>query len=192
MLRRFILVVTFIGSAFSLYSQEPWDIARTAIGGKKLFIEYGRPNLKGRALADLMKQLPADRIWRAGSGPMTIFSTEADLLVGGKKVPAGNYSLYMDCPVNGDYALIINKDLGEQPEPLPKATSDRSNRPYPHFMDYKEIADKEVARLPLKKVSSQKTQVLIYEFEPAGNGAILKISWGEQAWTVDIQPDRKP
>jgi hypothetical protein len=190
MLGRFILLVAFTGSALSAYSQEPWDIARTTIEGKKLSIEYGRPNLKERTLADLMKQLPADRIWRAGSGPMTIFSTEADLLIGGKKVPAGNYSLYMYCPVNGDYALIINKDLGEQPEnPLPKATSDRSNRPYPHFMDYTGgIADKEVARIPLKKVAAQKTQVLIYEFESVGKGAVLKISWGEQSWTVDLQP----
>jgi hypothetical protein len=189
MLRRFTLLVAFIASALSGYAQEPWDLARTTIEGKKVSIEYGRPNLKGRTLADLMKQLPADRIWRAGSGPMTIFSTEADLMIGGKKVPAGNYSLYMYCPINGDYALVINRDLGMQPEnPLPKATSDRSNRPYPHFMDYGEIADKEVARIPLKKVTAQKPQVLVYQFEPAGNGALLKISWGEQSWTVDIQP----
>ncbi|MGD0099664.1 MAG: DUF2911 domain-containing protein, partial [Acidobacteriota bacterium] len=60
--------------------------------------EYGRPLLKGRKLADLMKQLPPDRIWRAGSGAVTILSTETDLDIAGKRVPAGSYSLYMYCP----------------------------------------------------------------------------------------------
>ena len=49
-----------------------------------------------------MKQLPPDRIWRAGSGPVTILSTGTDLNIGGKKVVAGSYSLYMYCPEKGD------------------------------------------------------------------------------------------
>jgi hypothetical protein len=172
------------------YGQGAWDVARTTIAGKKVAIEYGRPTLKGRTLAELMKQLPADRIWRAGAGAATILTTETDLLVGGKKVPAGDYSLYMYCPEKGDYALVINSDLGQQPDGiLPKAAPDRANRPYPHFMDYTmQIADKEVARVPLKQIASPKSEVLIYSFEPAGKGAILTISWGEQSWTVEFQP----
>ena len=96
----------------------------------------------------------------------------------------------MYCPENGDYALLVNRDLGEQPDgALPKAAPDRGNRPYPHFMNYTgEIADKEVARVPLKKISAPKTEVLIYSFEPSGKGALLTISWGEQAWTTEFQP----
>ena len=137
-----------------------------------------------------MKQLPPDRIWRAGSGPVTILATETDLSVGGKKIPAGNYALYMHCPENGDYALVINSDLGEPSDgPLPKATSDRSNRAYPHFMDYTmSIADKEVARIPLKKVAAPRTEVLFYSFEPSDRGALLTISWGDLAWTLEFQP----
>ncbi len=85
---------------------------------------------------------------------------------------------------------MINRDLGELTDGVvPKAASDRSNRPYPHFMNYTgEIADKEVARIPLKKISGPKTEVLIYSFEATGEGALLTISWGEQAWTVEFQP----
>jgi hypothetical protein len=190
MFGRFVACITLLGAAAAVYGQEAWDIARTTIEGKKVAIEYGRPALKGRTLADLMKQLPADRIWRAGAGAVTILTTETDLRIGGKNVPAGNYSLYLYCPERGDYALVINRDLGESPDStLPKAAPDRNNRPYPHFMNYTgEIADKEVARVPLKQISSPKSEVLIYSFEPAGKGALLKISWGEQAWTVELQP----
>ena len=184
------MVILLLGCAAGVFGQDVWDIARTSMGGKRVSIEYGRPTLKGRPLDSLMKQLPPDRIWRAGAGPMTILSTEADLLIGGMKVPAGNYSLYMYCPVKGDYALIVNSDIGQPPaEPLPKAASDRSNRAYPHFMDYtSSIKNLEVARIPLKLVAARKTEVLIYSFEPSGSSATLTISWGEQAWMVEILP----
>jgi len=189
MLKRFVVWAVVFGTVGWCVGQDVWDIAKTTVNGKKVTIEYGRPNLKGRPLASLMKQLPADRIWRAGSGPITILSTESDLMIGGNKIPAGNYSLYMYCPEKGDYALIINRDIGQPPnEPLPKAASDRSNRPYPKSMDYTSIKNQEVARIPLKQISAKKTEVLIYDFEPAGTGTLLSISWGDQAWTVEIQP----
>jgi hypothetical protein len=188
--RRWLTYAVIFGMAAGAFAQEAWDSARTTIDGKKISIEYGRPLLKGRTLATLMKMLPSDRIWRAGSGPMTLLSTESDLLMGGKKVPAGNYSLYMYCPEKGNYALIVNRDIGQPPgTPLEKAASDRSNRAYPHFMDYSSsIKDQEVARIPLKNIPSNKSEILIYSFETAGKGATLTISWGDQSWTVEIQP----
>ena len=190
MRKQIIPWILILGTVAGAFGQDVWDIAKTTINGKKVAIEYGRPNLNGRPLASLMKMLPADRIWRAGSGPMTILSTESDLLIGGKKIPAGNYSLYMYCPEKGDYALVVNSDIGLQPgETFSRAASDRSNRPYPHFMDYSmSIKDKEVARIPLKLVSGKKTEVLIYSFEASENGTVLSISWGDQTWTAEIRP----
>jgi hypothetical protein len=167
-----------------------WDLARTEIGGKNVAIEYGRPRLNGRTISDLMKQLPADRVWRAGSGPMTLLMTQTDLSIGGKRVPAGNYSLYIYCPEKGDYALLVNSEVEVQEEgAFPKAAWDRSNRQYPHFMDYTmAIGNKEVARIPLKQVAvPRKSEVLTYSFEPAAKGSLLTIAWGDQAWTVEFQ-----
>ena len=190
MLKRAIAFVAVFGIGAAVFGQEAWDIARTTFNGKKVAIEYGRPLLKGRTLPELMKQLPPDRIWRAGAGAVTILSTETDLLIGGKKVPAGNYSLYMYCPEKGDYALIVNSEIGQPPgEPFPKADSNRTNRPYPAFMGYTQaIGDKEVARIALKQISATRSEILTYGFEPLGKGAVLTISWGDQAWTVELQP----
>jgi hypothetical protein len=189
MRNRLLICMMLLGSAAMVYGQGPWDIAKTSIEGKRVSIEYGRPRLNGKDLADLIKMLQPDRIWRAGSGAVTILTTEANLLIGGKKVPVGNYSLYMYCPEKGDYALIVNKVISEPAEnPLPKPDSDRSNRPYPHFMDYSFIAAEEVARVPMKPGSAPRMEALLYEFEPSGQGALLTIRWGVQAWTVEFLP----
>jgi len=188
-IKRFIAFALVIGFASLALSQDIWDMTRTTINNMPVVIEYGRPLLKGRRVADLLKQLPPDRIWRAGSGPATTLVVGTDLLIGGKKIAAGSYSLYMYCPENGDYALVVNKEVGEiQGMWLPKAAQDRSNRPYPHSMNYAEIANKEVARIPLKRIEPEKkTEVLMYNFETAENITLLTISWGDQAWTVEFQ-----
>jgi hypothetical protein len=191
MFHRLVACIIVLGAAALVYGQEePWGLASTTINGEKVVIEYGRPNLRGRALADLMKHLPPDRIWRAGAGAITLLSTKTDLLIGGKKIPAGDYGLYVYCPASGDYALVINSELDEPPGTvLPEVSWNRDNRPFPNFMSYSlEIADKEVARIPMKQISSPRTEVLIFSFEPAGKGALLKIWWGEKAWTVEFQP----
>ena len=165
--------------------------ATTMIGGKKVAIDYGQPSLKGRNFADLMKQLPQDRMWRAGSGAVTILSTEADLLIGGGKVPAGRYSLYIHCPESGNYSLVLNSDLGQ---PLSKiwsgAPPNQANEPYPHFEYTKEIGTKEIVRAALTKTSVPETDLLTYAFRQSGSGAVLTISWGIQAWSLEMKPSK--
>src|SRR5215510_4328634 len=53
--------------------------AEGSIGGMKVTIEYGRPELKGRSLDALLAQLPEDRVWRAGTDEVTTLTTEGAL-----------------------------------------------------------------------------------------------------------------
>jgi hypothetical protein len=189
--RRIGLLVMALGISPWLWGQDPQGrgTATTMLAGKKITIDYGQPALKGRKFAELTKNLPGDRMWRAGSGIVTTLATEADLLVGGKKVPAGKYSVYVHCPESGSYSLVLNRDLGQ---PLGKlwaaAPASQANEPYPHFEYAKEIADKEVARVPLKQTSGSAADILTYSFKPSGNGTSLTIAWGDQAWAVEVQP----
>ena len=184
-------LLMLFGTAVWSFSQDDASrgSATTMLGGKTVTIDYGRPALKGRNFADLMKQLPADRIWRAGSGAVTTFATAADLLIGGKRIPAGKYSLYVHCPEMGNYAVVLNSDLGQ---PLGKiwaaAPPNRANEPYPHFDYSKEIGAKEVIRAALTKSSVPATDLLTYAFKSSGSGATLTLTWGDQAWSLEIQP----
>lgn len=192
MIKHLAVCLLFLGLTNIAYSQEERAAASTTIGGKKVAIEYGRPALKGRSMADLLKKLPADRVWRAGAGAVTTLTTEIDLSIGGQHVPAGRYSLYMYCPESGDFALVINSDPGiPLGEIFKQAPPDRANQIYPHFSNYTgDIGDKEVARIPLKQIDAPQTESLTYSFQPAGKGALLLISWGTQAWTVELEASR--
>src|SRR5687768_8602622 len=88
------------------------ETAKAMINGKAVSVEYGRPALGGRKMADLLGQLPADRMWRAGVDQATTLTTETDLTIGGKRVPAGKYTVYVHAPATGDYSLVLNSDPG--------------------------------------------------------------------------------
>ena len=54
-------------------------------------VVYGRPQLNGRALADLT---PAGEMWRTGANETTEITFMKDVTFGGKKVKKGTYALY--------------------------------------------------------------------------------------------------
>lgn len=172
-------------------AENPRGTASAAIGGKKVAIDYGRPALKGRALDELMKQLPADRMWRAGENQVSTLTTEGDLLVGGQKLPAGKYSLYVHAGEGNAWSLVLNKDLGVPLGQVWAQAPDKvKNEPWPHMMDYtKAIADKEVVRAKMAAATAASpADLFTISLAPKGTGAELMLAWGAQAWSVELQP----
>ncbi len=167
----------------------PRGAASATIGGHSVSIDYGRPSLKGRSFDELAKQLAADRMWRAGSEQVTTITCAGDVLVGGKKVPAGKYSLYVHAPAEGDHSLVLNKDLGVALGKIwAKAPADMKNEPWPHVDDYTAaIGSQEVVRVPLKKgAPKEPTDLFTITLDPTKAGATLTLSWGERSWSLDL------
>jgi hypothetical protein len=168
----------------------PRDNPSVSVDGKKVAVEYGRGSLKGRTVKDLLAQLPADRVWRAGVDQVTTLTTDGDILVGGKKVPAGKYSVYVYAPQDGDYVLLINTDPGVPLKTIfagaPPAMADAL---WPRLDGYDKVKDKEIARATLKQ---GKTPAAVEQFQialaPAGSGATMTLSWGDQTWSTDLKP----
>ena len=137
----------------------------------------------------MISQLPEDRMWRAGSEQVTILTTEGDIYIGDSNVPAGKYSLYVYCPTEGEYALVVNEILG-QPlgEIWAEAPEELKKEPWPHFSYSEEIGDSEVARVAM---TDSKTTSTVDRFtialEEEGDGTVMKLAWGEAAWTVPIK-----
>jgi hypothetical protein len=171
----------------------PRGKATASIGGKAVTIDFGRPALKGRSMDELFKQLPPDRVWRAGQDQVTTLTTEGDIMVGVQKVPAGKYSLYVYVAQTGDWSLILNKDLGiDLIKIWPKAPPNIAREPWPYYQDYTEkIGKQEVVRVAMKseKLSSP-ADPFSMELVPGKNGAILKMSWGERSCSVAIAPTK--
>ncbi len=186
-----LAAVAAVTVAGALWAQTPRGSAVTTVGGGKVSIDYGRPALKGRTIDALLKQLPPERIWRAGDSEVTTFSTEGDVLVSGTPVKAGKYSLYVYAPESGRWALVLNTDLGqplgdiwkEAPENLKKA-------PYPYLGNYDEkIRAKEVARVELLHgQAAAPAENFTISFAPKGAGSTMTLAWGDQSWSTDVTP----
>ncbi|MGH7416518.1 MAG: DUF2911 domain-containing protein, partial [Candidatus Rokuibacteriota bacterium] len=142
-----VTLAAALAVAWTAQAQDvPRETVAASVGGKKVSIEYGRPSLKGRTLDQLLGQLAEDRIWRAGGDQVTTLSTESALSVGGKKVPAGKYSVYMHIPPQGSASLVLNSDKGIALIKLwDKAPAKLANELWPRLDGYTNIAATEVA-----------------------------------------------
>lgn len=179
------------GTAALAQAPAPRETATATIDGKKVSVEYGRPSLKGRTFDVLVKDLPADRIWRAGSEQVTTLTTEGDITIGGKKIAAGKYSLYVYAPENGDYSLAINSDLGVPLAKIyPQAPPNLAKEPWPYLQDYqKNIGAKEVARATMtKQTAAAPAEMFTIKLAPAPSGATLTMAWGDKSWALDVKP----
>lgn len=88
----------------------------TLQGGKTITIDYYSPRMRGRKIfGDLV---PWDKVWRAGAESATTFVPNADVIVGGKLVPAGNYTIFT-VPNATKWTLIVQKTTGEWGIPYP-------------------------------------------------------------------------
>jgi hypothetical protein len=187
-----ILLLLVTGAlVFAQAPPPPRGKATAAIGGKAVTIDYGRPAIKGRSMEDMFKQLPADRIWRAGQNQVTTLTTDGDIMVGAKKVPAGKYSVYVHVSPAGDWSLILNKDLGvELVKIWPKAPANMAKEPWPYYENYTEkIGNQEVARAAMKtEKASAPVDLFTIDLSPNKSGATLKMAWGDRSCAVDITP----
>ena len=84
------------------------------VGGKWLEISYGRPILRQRtgifgAGDDYGKEVRAGApVWRLGADQSTRLRTEIDLVIGGTRVPAGEYSLFVDLAGPTAWTLVVS------------------------------------------------------------------------------------
>lgn len=116
-------------------------------GGKWIEIEYSRPILRGRkdifgSGADYGKTLNAGApVWRAGADKSTRLKTEVPLEIGGKRVPPGEYSLFVELKNDKEWTLIVSSHAAQD-----KFDADNKTA---LWGAYNYTPDKDVARAPM-------------------------------------------
>ena len=78
----------------------------TTNDGVTIAIHYSKPSLKGRQIG--VEIAPFGKVWRTGANEATTFEVDKDVLVHGKPLAAGKYSLY-SIPGETNVTLIFNK-----------------------------------------------------------------------------------
>jgi Protein of unknown function (DUF2911) len=89
--------------------------------GKAIKVDYSSPRAKGRKIFGNL--VPNGQVWRAGANESTALHTDVNLAVGGKAVPAGNYTIFA-IPNLDKWTLIISKKTGEWGTDYPGEAND--------------------------------------------------------------------
>ena len=136
-----------------------------ALAGKKIAVSYGRPYMKGRAIFGGL--VPWGEVWRTGADEATTFTTEADVVIGGLKVPRGEYALFT-IPAEKRWTLILNKTAKQ-------------------WGAFKYDAAQDLGRVPMTVASlARPVEQFTIELVPAGKQLTLKLSWDRTAASVAI------
>lgn len=92
--------------------------ATATFNGKAVSIIYSSPRVRGReghifTAHGLISHDVHYPVWRAGANAATTLRTEANLTIGGLKVPMGKYTLFVDIAKPDHWVLIVSKETGE-------------------------------------------------------------------------------
>ncbi len=133
--------------------------------GKAISVNYSSPRMHGRKIfGDLV---PFGEVWRAGADDATALVTNTDVIVGGKNVPAGRYTLFT-LPTPTRWTLIISKKVGEWGIPYPGEKYDYAR------MEMK------VSKLPTP------LENFTISFDSAGTSCTMKLDWETTRASIDI------
>jgi hypothetical protein len=168
MQKRIAIAMIFTLIFFAACQRRPSPAVSAACdlgGGKTIKTNYSSPRIKGRKIyGDLV---PFGQVWRAGANEATTFVTSSDVVVGGKTVPAGSYTIFT-IPAADKWTLIINKKTGEW------------GIPYKYESDELARVDMKVSKLPAP------VETFTIGYDKSGGGCTLRMDWETTRASVDI------
>jgi len=133
--------------------------------GKTITVNYSSPRMRGRKIfGDL---LPFGEVWRVGADDATTFAPNTAVIVGGKNIPAGNYTMFA-LPTPAKWTLIVSRQTGEWGIPYPGEKFDFAR------MEMK------VSKLP------SPLENFIISFDQSGTACTMKLDWETTRASIDI------
>jgi hypothetical protein len=128
------------------YAKPPGADEPVYQGGKWIEITYGRPIKRGRDVfggtgANYGKAVNPDApVWRAGANISTQLKTEVPLVINGKTVPPGTYTMFIDLKPNNWTLILSSWEAQTRYDPANKAQL---------WGAYGYTPDKDVVRAPM-------------------------------------------
>lgn len=119
-------------------------------------VVYSRPGRKGRDIFGVLEQY--GKVWRLGANEATEIKFFKNVVIGGKKIKKGSYSLFA-IPEKNKWTMILNKQ------------TDRWGA-----YTYNEAQDVVRVEVPVKKMEKP-VETLSMTFNPQPEGANLVIAW---------------
>ena len=109
-----IILIIWWSAVFLMKKQtksfSPEDEISFTQGDLTINVFYNRPYKKGR---DIFGELvPFDQVWRTGANEATTFETNKNILIDGKELKSGKYSLWT-VPGEDAWTIILNSEHGQ-------------------------------------------------------------------------------
>jgi hypothetical protein len=152
------------------------------VNGRWMEIRFGRPLKRGRDLfgpSDFVDFLnDGAPVWRAGANQSTRLTTEAPLVIAGKPIPAGEYTLFIDLAPNDKWTLIVSRWPAQM-------TYDESNKAA-IWGAYEYTADRDIVRAPMRvERLPHAFEELSWEFlDVTPKGGLIALLWDRKLASV--------
>ncbi|MFN8357826.1 MAG: DUF2911 domain-containing protein [Spirosomataceae bacterium] len=106
-----LVVVLFVAFKYLQYNTKKASPEATVDykkDGLTVSVFYCQPSKKGREIFGGL--VPYGKVWRTGANEATTFETNQELTIGGKKLPAGKYTLWT-IPGPSEWTVIFNSKM---------------------------------------------------------------------------------
>ena len=165
----------------------PAGASAAQVGGKWIDITYGRPLKRGRDVfgsgADYGKITHTDgaTVWRAGANVTTRLKSEVPLVIAGKTVPAGEYSVFIDVASPTKWTFILSN--------WPAQTKYDPNNKEALWGSFNSTPDKDVVRAPMKvEALPFSIEEMSWEFvNMTTDGGSLAVMWDKTMASVGFK-----
>ncbi len=146
----------FTATACAQRMASPPADTSVVIDGKHIKIDYYAPAARGRKIMGGL--VPYNEVWCTGANWATKITTDADLEMGGLKMPKGSYSIWT-LPTEKEWTLIINSQTGQ------------------FHLDYNPARDFGRTKLNVKTLLAPVEVFKIQLSGTGGNKGLLAMSW---------------
>ena len=153
-----------------LPQKSPDAEVKQRVGITTFTVTYSSPAAKGRTIWGEL--VPHDKLWRTGANAPTKLIASREFTFGGKKVPAGSYTI-ISMPTATAWTVLLNKD--------PKNRGAFEHKP-----------QHDVARLQVTPTAAPPRERLAFMFEDTSDeGTNLVLDWAGKRVVLPIGVDTK-
>lgn len=140
----------------------------------RITVDYGRPVARGRTLFGAAGVVKWDRVWHPGADSATRVTISRDILLEGKALRAGQYTLWLIPRERNPWTVIVSSAAHVFHIPYPGEAQD-------------------VMRLNVMPERGSHTESLaIYFPMVSADSAVMRIHWGETVVPLRIRAPYRP
>lgn len=145
-----------------------------SVGFTEISIHYGRPVARGRTLFGDSALVRWDRIWNPGADSATRIAFDRDVLLEGRDIKAGEYTIWLLPRADGPWTLILSR------------AAHVFHTPYPG-------EEQDALRVDITPERGAHMETMAIYFPVVmRDEALLRIHWGETIAPVRIKAPYRP